>query len=179
MKTKPQKFVILLVLVMLVITTSVLLDKQNQQKENHDFIRIHIRANSNSDFDQQIKHQVKEVIITYLTPLLANANTKDEALLAIISNAEGIQEQANITLKACNVAYTSEAMVRKEEFPTRKYGDFVLEKGVYDALIINLGKGQGDNWWCVAFPPLCFVPEKGQNVRYKSKILEIINKAKA
>ena len=69
----------------------------------------------------------------------------------------------------------SEALIRNEKFPTRVYGELTLDCGYYDALIINLGSGKGDNWWCVVYPPLCFTGE-GQNYVYKSKIHEIIKR---
>jgi stage II sporulation protein R len=67
--------------------------------------------------------------------------------------------------------------VLNEKFPTRSYDGFVLEGGFYDALIIKLGAGEGDNWWCVVYPPLCFLEAEytdGQGIKYKSKIFEII-----
>ena len=65
--------------------------------------------------------------------------------------------------------------MREEEFPTRVYEGVTLEAGVYDALIVELGTGKGDNWWCVIYPPLCFSGEAtGNNVQYRSRIWEII-----
>ena len=69
--------------------------------------------------------------------------------------------------------YKSKVVVRNELFPTRVYDGFTLEEGFYDALIVNLGNAQGDNWWCVVYPPLCFTGSKTP-IKYKSKILEII-----
>ena len=73
--------------------------------------------------------------------------------------------------------YGCKAYIDAENFPTRSYDDVVLEAGVYDALILNLGSGKGDNWWCVVYPPLCFIGgnDNGQNnIVYRSKLLEII-----
>ena len=69
--------------------------------------------------------------------------------------------------------YRSRVEIRNEKFPTRVYEDLTLEAGYYDALIIELGEGKGDNWWCVVYPPLCFTG--GENVKYRSKIYELIN----
>ena len=69
--------------------------------------------------------------------------------------------------------YKSRAVLREELFPTRTYDNLTLESGFYDALIVELGEGKGDNWWCVVYPPLCFV-ESGHGYVYKSKIVEII-----
>ncbi|MDD4315600.1 MAG: stage II sporulation protein R [Clostridia bacterium] len=141
-----------------------------------EYIRIHIRANSNSEADQSVKHIVKEKVIAYLTPLLAETESKEEAQGVITDCLGEITARASRALNADGAPYGASAKLCREEFPARAYGDLVLEKGVYDALIITLGEGQGDNWWCVAFPPLCFV--EGSEARYKSKILEIIHNAK-
>lgn len=172
-----NRIIIVLVLVIVVvgIATSI---NTNYKKPNEDLIRIHIRANSNSDYDQNLKLKVKEEVIKYLTPLLANANTKGQAIAILITNLDGLNQKVANVLNKNEIEYGGQASLVVEEFPARMYGDIVVEKGFYDALIVKLGEGKGDNWWCVAFPPLCFVPETGANVRYKSKILEIINNSK-
>ena len=63
-------------------------------------------------------------------------------------------------------------IIRNEKFPTRVYGDLTLESGYYDAVIVELGKAEGANWWCVVYPPLCF--SSGENIEYRSKIADII-----
>ena len=70
--------------------------------------------------------------------------------------------------------YQSKVQIREEYFPTRVYDGITLDAGVYDAVIIELGNAQGQNWWCVVYPPLCFV-NVGTKYEYKSKILEIVN----
>ncbi len=70
--------------------------------------------------------------------------------------------------------YTARAALKREEFPTRVYEGVTLPAGVYDALIIELGTGKGDNWWCVLYPPLCFAGGMGVNIQYRVKIWEII-----
>ena len=72
-------------------------------------------------------------------------------------------------------SYTARAEVRREEFPTRVYEDVTLEAGMYDALIVELGTGEGANWWCVLYPPMCFSGEAtGENIVFRSRIAEII-----
>ena len=96
--------------------------------------------------------------------------------MAALENAlPQIEEVANGVLAENGFSYTARAAVRREEFPTRVYEDVTLEAGVYDALIVELGEGAGANWWCVVYPPLCFSGEaNGGNVRYRSRLLEII-----
>ena len=84
--------------------------------------------------------------------------------------------RSEIHRKKNGFSYISKAKLAKEEFPTRKYDNLVLEQGFYDALILDLGSGEGNNWWCVVYPPLCFLETSptGENVVYKSKLVEII-----
>ena len=84
-----------------------------------------------------------------------------------------IERVAEEVLRQNGFAYGARARLKKEEFPTRVYDGVTLEAGVYDALILELGAGKGDNWWCVIYPPLCFTGGNA-NVVYRSKIAEII-----
>ena len=141
-------------------------------------IRIHIRANSNGEEDQAIKLKVRDAVTTYLTTLLEGCKTKQDAFLLLDKNKENLVEIANSTLKQSNFAYKSRVRLTNEYFPDREYDGYVFPAGNYDALIIELGSGKGDNWWCVAFPPLCFVPSGngGEKVVYKSWIKETLDK---
>ena len=148
---------------------------------NADFLRIHIRADSNDAADQNVKFQVKSAVVDYLTPYLANATTKQQAMNVVKGQLSQIEKVCDKVLKENGFTYTSHAKLCQEEFPDRSYGDVTLAAGVYDALIIELGSGSGNNWWCVVYPPLCFVggESNGSNsIVYKSKLLEIINEWK-
>ncbi|MBE5748229.1 MAG: stage II sporulation protein R [Clostridiales bacterium] len=146
--------------------------------DDKDCLRIHIRANSNQQVDQNVKYMVKDAVVEYLSPLLADATDKNKAKQIVTANCEQICMVANNVLQKNGFNYKSSAKVTKEIFPTRAYGGFVLENGEYDALILNLGNGSGDNWWCVVYPPLCFVDGEmtGGKLVYKSKLQEIIQK---
>ena len=144
------------------------------EQPHKEYLRIHIRANSNLEQDQRVKYIVKDKIVAYLTPYIAECDTKQKAENLLKNNLEGIEQVALSTLRANGFDYSVKASVKREEFPTRIYDGVCLESGLYDALIIELGSGKGDNWWCVVYPPLCFTGE-GMNYVYRSKILDIIN----
>ena len=140
-----------------------------------EYLRIHIRAESNSEEDQGGKYKVKDAVVEFLTPYIAACDTRkkaDETLSLLLPDIERV---ADATLKNSGFGYKSSARLKNEKFPTRVYGSLTLECGYYDALIVNLGSGKGDNWWCVVYPPLCFTGE-GKNYVYKSKIHEIIKR---
>ena len=139
-----------------------------------EYLRIHVRADSNEQADQNVKYLVKDEIVRFLTPVLSECDTKLKAESVLNKNLKNIESVANDVLIKNGFSYTSSANLSEEEFPTRVYNGVTLSSGYYDALIINLGSGQGDNWWCVVYPPLCFVGE-GVGYQYKSKLLAIIN----
>ena len=141
-------------------------------------IRIHIRANSNMSYDQEIKLMVRDEVIDFITPLIASCDSSYEVKNVLNDNTNKIEKIANKILKNNDYNYVSRARIDNEYFPSRDYDGVTFPADYYDALIIELGSGKGDNWWCVAYPPLCFVGEDlgSDNIQYKSKLLELINK---
>ena len=142
-----------------------------------EYLRMHIRADSNQPQAQDVKYLVRDAVVEYLTPLVAEYSTKAQAVQGITAHTKEIEQTANAVLQEQGFSYTAKAQVRVEAFPTRVYENYTLPAGEYTALIIELGKGAGDNWWCVVYPPLCFTATGG-NVEYKSKIVEIIRQWK-
>lgn len=140
------------------------------------YFRIHIRADSNEVQAQAVKYLVRDEIVEYLTPLVASYQTKAEAEAGVKANIESVKKVAERVLRRNGFDYGARVQIKRESFPTRVYGEYTLPAGAYTALIVELGEGAGDNWWCVVYPPLCFTA--GENVVYKSKILEIIERWK-
>ena len=170
---------IIIFIVGLIILAAVANDNGGSASADCDFIRIHIRANSNSRNDQTVKYAVKEDVVAYLTPLVAACGSRADVMKAINGNLTGISQTAAKRLKKEGFSYGARAEFKEEYFPARDYDGLTLESGIYDALILYLGEGAGDNWWCVVYPPLCFVNTEytdGEGVKYKSKIAELIKK---
>lgn len=138
-----------------------------------EYFRIHVRANSNEAADQQVKYYVKDLVSEYLAPIISGSKSKADAMEKISAQTEQIEKICDEALGEKGFSYKSEALLKREEFPLRVYEGTTLPHGEYDSLIINLGSGKGDNWWCVIYPPLCF---SGENIEYKSKIKELIDK---
>lgn len=157
----------------IIILSGIGLWSYNQQPQK-EYLRIHVRANSNTALDQQIKYQVKDKVVEFLTPYIANCKTKKDATAMLEKSLNSIEKLSDELLVNCGYNYTAKAKLTNEQFPVRVYKGLTLDAGYYDALIIELGQGEGDNWWCVVYPPLCFVGE-GQNYQYKSKIKDVIN----
>ena len=144
-----------------------------QTVQGKEYLRIHIRADSNEDEAQAVKYTVRDRVVEYLTPLVAEYEDMEESKKGIRSRLAEIENVAKKTLQEEGFSYGARAQIKQEYFPTRVYDEYVLSAGEYTALILELGKGKGDNWWCVVYPPLCFAATN-TNVIYKSKIKEII-----
>lgn len=169
-----MKKIVIVILLLMMFSLSGCADTKNRKQ---DCVRIHIRANSNSEIDQSVKLEVRDAVVNYLTPLLANCASSDKAKEIIGRNLDAVKKTSDDVLCKKGFSYRATVRLSEEKFPYRKYDDVSFPEGVYDALIVELGEGVGNNWWCVCFPPLCFVPDDGsENFQYKSKIVEIIKK---
>lgn len=126
-------------------------------------IRFHVLANSNSEEDQQLKIKVKDEIIKYMFPKLENSNSLDESRQILNENKEEIIKIANKCIRENGYDYSVSVEFERENFPEKVYGNITLPQGEYEAFRILIGQAKGENWWCVMFPPVCFVDiTKGQ-----------------
>ncbi len=119
--------------------------------------RLHVIANSNSDEDQNLKYIVRDKVIEYMSSISQNASSKEEVIKIAKANLDKIQAIASQTIRENGYTYSVNVEVGNFSFPSKRYGDITLPPGYYDALRIKIGKAEGQNWWCVMFPPLCFV----------------------
>lgn len=143
-------------------------------KVKNSLIRFHVIANSDSEEDQNLKIKVKNQVIDYLYPYLNNSKSLDESREIIKANMPEVKRIAEKVIKQNNYNYDVNLQLSRENFPEKSYGNIVLPQGNYEAFRIIIGSGQGKNWWCVMFPPLCFVDESKAEVEY-DKVEERIN----
>ena len=172
-----MKYILSLVCIVGIILTLVLCGTGSGQEvlQPEDYLRIHIRANSNTEIDQNVKYMVKDAVVEALIPILADCTTKQDAITKVKQNFEYIEQVADNVLRANNFDYSSSAKLTNEYFPTRVYENITLPEGNYDAVILNLGTGSGNNWWCVVYPAFCFTQTKNpDNIVYISRIWDII-----
>ncbi len=124
---------------------------------SRDVVRLHVIANSDTQYDQMIKLKVRDAILAYMAPKLRNATTGAAANAVIAENRREIEEVARRVVLLSGVAYPVQAEIGQFDFPVRVYGESVYPAGKYNAVRVLLGKAEGSNWWCVLFPPLCFI----------------------
>lgn len=119
--------------------------------------RLHVIANSDSEEDQNLKYIVRDKVLEYINSISYNASSKEDVIDLAHSNIDTIQEIAQKTVYENGYNYSVKLNIGNFAFPTKTYGDISFPAGFYDALKIEIGNADGKNWWCVMFPPLCFV----------------------
>lgn len=132
-------------------------------------LRFHVRANSDSKEDQALKMAVKEDVVAMLKPLLEKCDNVDDSKNIIVANLQNIYTTAINTIVEQGYDYDVKVYVTEEEFPAKTYGDLTFPAGNYQALRIDIGEAKGQNWWCVMFPPLCFIDESTAVVSEEGK----------
>lgn len=124
-----------------------------------EVLRFHVRANSEKETDQAVKMEVKEAVISYLQPILSQTDSVEKTREVLAAHLTDIKQAAETVLKNNHCSYGATVFLRKESFPEKTYGDCTFPAGIYEAVVIELGNGQGHNWWCMLYPGLCFVDE--------------------
>ena len=140
-----------------------------------DAIRVRILANSNSEYDQEMKMEIKDSVKNILYEELKSTDTSEDAKKVIIDNLELINDTVESELDRLNYDVEFEVDFGKNYFPRKKYDGVIYKEGEYDSLLITLGSGEGNNWWSVMFPPLCLLEEnETEDVEYKSFFYEFL-----
>lgn len=143
-------------------------------------IRFRVIANSNNIQDQEVKVAVRNDIQKYLYEDLSSASNLEEARLSVNENMVKYEETVKSSLESINSNESYKINYGQNYFPEKKYKGVTYPAGNYESLVVTLGNGLGDNWWCVLFPPLCLLEaeetEEKEEVEYKFFIKEIIDK---
>ena len=122
-----------------------------------EILRFHVLANSDSDEDQQLKLRVRTLLLDSIYEKLGENASLDDTKEYVLANKDSLEQEAEDYMKAEGYDYPAHMEVTECYFPTKTYGDMVSPCGTYDAVRVEIGKGKGHNWWCVLYPPLCFV----------------------
>ena len=138
---------------------------------SNSVFRLHVIANSNSEEDQNLKYKVRDSLLEYMNSLCSNVSSKQEAISIAQNHVEDFKNIAKRVISDNGYEYTVSVEIGQYDFPTKEYGDITLPAGMYDALRVKIGSATGHNWWCVMFPPLCFVDVSSGVVPDSSKEL--------
>ena len=118
-------------------------------------VRLHVLANSNSTEDQTLKLEVRDAVLAVTSPLLKDCKTQDEAKAALESHMNEIECAAKTAVVGAGRSDSVSVVLGVEDYPTRDYDSFCFPEGSYLSLRVEIGSGEGQNWWCCVFPPLC------------------------
>lgn len=125
-------------------------------------IRLHIQAASDSAEDQRIKYHVRDHIVSLMNDKFRDAESLEESKQILLDNLEELENEAAAIVRQEGSREAVKASFGVYRFPAKNYGGFTLDAGRYEALRLVIGPGEGANWWCVLFPPLCFVDGQSQ-----------------
>jgi len=155
---KFKRFFILFLLLLIYIFISAI-SYTNAVSNNiaNSVFRLHVIANSDSPEDQNLKYIVRDAVTEFIKDITKNSNSKEEVIRIAKNNLDKLELIALNTIKEQGYNYSVKISIGNFSFPTKNYGDITLPAGFYDALKIEIGNAEGQNWWCVMFPPLCFV----------------------
>lgn len=171
-RRKQMVCMILALLLALCVTAGLLFEtrtKQVQQNLAEEVFRFHVLANSDSEKDQRQKLVVKERVISYMKAELPDAKSVEETKRWAGLHLDEIEAVAEEVLRAEDCEHSVRVEVTNCYFPDKTYGDVTFPKGYYDALRIEIGEAEGQNWWCVLYPNLCFVDATHAVVSRKGK----------
>jgi len=157
-----MKFIKKLALIIFLLTTFIIVSAISyvtavSNNISESVFRLHVIANSDSDEDQQLKYIVRDNLIQYMNTLTQNITSKEAAIKIAKEHEKDFYDIAVKTIKDNGYDYDVKVEIGNSYFPTKYYGDISLPAGYYDALKVEIGESAGRNWWCVMFPPLCFV----------------------
>lgn len=166
-----------LIIVVILLTIVTLFNSGNKLLIPNEAIRLRVIPNSNSEEDVNIKLKVKERVEKSLYSILKEANTVNEARSIIKNNLSNIDYQVKEVLNQNNYNLGYKVNYGQNFFPEKVFKETKYNEGYYESLVVTIGAGEGDNWWCVLFPPLCLLEaEESDEAEYKFFVQELIDK---
>ena len=140
-------------------------------------IRVRVIASSNDEYDQEVKMNVKDIVTNDMYNLMSNVDNIESARESITNNIPTLSKDIDKYLKEINYNTNYDINFGYNYFPKKIYKGVEYKEGMYESLVVTLGNGEGNNWWCVLFPPICMIEaEESTDVEYTTMVKEIMNK---
>jgi len=156
-----KKFILtsitIIIIISIVLNGSNVSTKATQSDIASKLIRFHVIANSDDKIDQELKLKVRDSVLKYVSPKLEECKSIEQSRQIINKEDKNIKKIAQNIVNKNGFKYSVATTMSQEDFPVKTYGNITLPQGQYEAYRIVIGNGSGQNWWCVMFPPLCFV----------------------
>ncbi len=162
---KFEKFIALICVFVLCVAICNVLPIHGEEKIYESVVRLHVLANSDTEDDQALKLKVRDAILSYTSPKVIDSESREEAIEILQGELEGIKKAAQRVIEDEGYDYSVDVTLTLEEYPTRNYESMSFPSGEYVSLRVLIGEAEGQNWWCVLFPPLCLsaASEKAEN----------------
>ena len=160
-----KKIIALFCVLILCVAVCGILPIHGEEKIYESVVRLHVLANSDSEEDQALKLKVRDAVLAYTSPLVIDSASREEAIEILTGELDGIKAVAQKTVEDNGYDYPVDVTLTLEEYPTRNYESMSFPSGEYVSLRVLIGESEGQNWWCVLFPPLCLsaATEKSDN----------------
>lgn len=165
------------IIVLCIVISILCINKTDKVIIPKESIRLRVIASSNSNEEQQIKKKIVKDFSEEINEILKEKNLND-ARKKIKEEIPKLTEIVDKTLKEDGDNKTFNINYGKNYFPRKEYKNIIYEEGEYESLVVTLGEGEGNNFWCVLFPPLCLIDENNPDIEYKSIISNVIKKYK-
>lgn len=168
-----------LIIILFIFLSYLLISKEFIKHESiipEEAIRIRVLANSNDSYDQEVKSKVSNELLSYLNNKTKDIYKIENARNIIINDMANIKNNIRQTLNQINYPFDFDINYGYNYFPNKEFKGINYDEGYYESLVVTLGRGNGDNFWCLLFPPLCFINSNMKDAEYTSIVQEIINK---
>lgn len=164
-----RAFIILILLCLFIFVSAISYVDAVSTDISNSVFRLHVIANSDTDEDQNLKYKVRDSLLEYMNSISQNCTSKEEIIELATEHKQEFHDIAKQVIVDNGYDYDVNINIGNFDFPTKNYGDISFPAGTYDSLRVEIGNANGQNWWCVMFPPLCFVDVSSGIVPDESK----------
>ena len=151
----PKKFYVAIVILLVTMMALSFLPVHGERAVYDTVVRLHVLANSDSDADQALKLKVRDGVLEAAAPYVGECKTQAEAVEALTAHLTDLEAVASAVISSEGCDYPVTVLLGEEDYPTRVYESCAFPAGTYVSLRVLIGSGEGQNWWCCLFPPLC------------------------
>ena len=151
----PKKFYVAIVILLVTMMALSFLPVHGEREVYDTVVRLHVLANSDSEADQALKLKVRDAVLAASAPLVQDCTTQAEAVETLTAHLTDLEAAASAVISSEGYDYPVTVLLGEEDYPTRTYESCAFPAGTYVSLRVLIGSGEGQNWWCCLFPPLC------------------------
>ena len=169
----PSRFSVAIMILLICLMALSFLPVHGEGEVYDTVVRLHVLANSDTEEDQALKLQVRDAVLGVTTSVLADCDTREQAITTLEQHMDELQQAAEQVIAAQGYAYEVTLLLGEEQYPTRSYESFCFPAGEYVSLRVMIGAAQGQNFWCVLFPPLCMSAASASKTQAEEELIAV------